>query len=197
MIVLVGRTLGLEIFPKVDAGRFQLRMRAPDGTRIEETEQAGASRRSSTIEQGGRARTSVEISVGYVGLDPVELPDQRHLPVDGRARGGDPPGRLEGRARRSTSSGSRSGSATTLASEMPGVRFSFEPADIVSEVMSFGSPTPVEVARQRPEPRRRTGPTPRRSAPSWPRSRRSATSSTASRSTTRRSASRSTASGRA
>ena len=29
---------------------------------------------------------------------------------------------------------------------MPDVRFSFEPADIVSEVMSFGSPTPVEVA---------------------------------------------------
>ena len=26
------------------------------------------------------------------------------------------------------------------------MRFSFEPADIVSEVMSFGSPTPVEVA---------------------------------------------------
>ena len=29
---------------------------------------------------------------------------------------------------------------------MPDVQFSFEPADIVSEVMSFGSPTPVEVA---------------------------------------------------
>ena len=29
---------------------------------------------------------------------------------------------------------------------MPDVRFSFEPADIVSEVMSFGSPTPVEFA---------------------------------------------------
>ena len=29
---------------------------------------------------------------------------------------------------------------------MPDVRFSFEPADIVSEVMSFGSPTPVEIA---------------------------------------------------
>ena len=26
------------------------------------------------------------------------------------------------------------------------MRFSFEPSDIVSEVMSFGSPTPVEVA---------------------------------------------------
>jgi multidrug efflux pump subunit AcrB len=29
---------------------------------------------------------------------------------------------------------------------MPEVRFSFEPSDIVNEVMSFGSPTPVEVA---------------------------------------------------
>ena len=33
-----------------------------------------------------------------------------------------------------------------LAAEMPDVRFSFEPADIVNEVMGFGSPTPVEVA---------------------------------------------------
>ena len=34
----------------------------------------------------------------------------------------------------------------TLAKQMPGVRLSFEPADIVSEVMSFGSPTPVDVS---------------------------------------------------
>lgn len=32
-----------------------------------------------------------------------------------------------------------------LASEMRDVRFSFEPSDIVNEVMSFGSPTPIEV----------------------------------------------------
>ena len=30
--------------------------------------------------------------------------------------------------------------------QLPGVRFSFEPADIISEVMSFGSPTPIDVA---------------------------------------------------
>jgi multidrug efflux pump subunit AcrB len=34
----------------------------------------------------------------------------------------------------------------SLQARMPAVRFSFEPADIVSDVMSFGSPTPVEVA---------------------------------------------------
>jgi multidrug efflux pump subunit AcrB len=34
----------------------------------------------------------------------------------------------------------------TLSEKMPDVRFSFEQADIVSEVMSFGSATPIEIA---------------------------------------------------
>src|SRR5207302_1436208 len=33
-----------------------------------------------------------------------------------------------------------------FAREMPEVRFSFEPSDIVNRVMSFGSPTPIEIA---------------------------------------------------
>jgi multidrug efflux pump subunit AcrB len=37
-----------------------------------------------------------------------------------------------------------------FANEMPDVRASFEPSDIVSRVMSFGSPTPIEVAVQGP-----------------------------------------------
>src|SRR5262249_48049184 len=35
-----------------------------------------------------------------------------------------------------------------LTRELPGTRISFEAADIASQVMSFGSPTPVEVAVQ-------------------------------------------------
>ena len=38
-----------------------------------------------------------------------------------------------------------------FAAELPGVRFSFEPADIINEVMSFGSPTPIEVSVSGPE----------------------------------------------
>ena len=34
---------------------------------------------------------------------------------------------------------------------MQGLRFSFEPADVVNEVMSFGSPTPIEVAVSGPD----------------------------------------------
>src|SRR5581483_1144200 len=37
-----------------------------------------------------------------------------------------------------------------LRRELPACQVSFEPADIVSQVMSFGSPTPVEVAVQGP-----------------------------------------------
>jgi multidrug efflux pump subunit AcrB len=38
-----------------------------------------------------------------------------------------------------------------LAQELPDVRFSFEPSDIVSRVMSFGSPTPIQVAVSGPD----------------------------------------------
>ena len=34
----------------------------------------------------------------------------------------------------------------SLSKELPGTRISFEAGDIVSQVMSFGSPTPIEVA---------------------------------------------------
>jgi len=37
-----------------------------------------------------------------------------------------------------------------LAASLPGVRFSFEPSDIVSRVMNLGAPTPVEVAVSSP-----------------------------------------------
>src|SRR5439155_23896105 len=38
-----------------------------------------------------------------------------------------------------------------LAAEMAGVKFSFEPSDIVSRVMSLGAPTPIEVAVSGPD----------------------------------------------
>src|SRR5206468_2237529 len=38
MIVFIGRQLGTEIFPKVDAGQLQVRLRAPTGTHVDGTE---------------------------------------------------------------------------------------------------------------------------------------------------------------
>ena len=143
VIFLVGRTLGVEIFPKVDAGRFQLRMRAPDGTRYEKTEElAIAALRTIEKEVG---KDSVEASVGYVGLLPSTYPINAIFQWTG--------GPEEAILRVALKEGSKvdidqlkERLRETLAKQMPGVRLSFEPADIVSEVMSFGSPTPVDVS---------------------------------------------------
>ncbi|MDB5353469.1 MAG: swrC [Planctomycetota bacterium] len=139
----VGRQLGMEIFPRVDAGRFQLRIKAPAGTRIEKTEQIAKSAleavRNDVGEQG------IEISVGYVGLVPSSYPinaiyqwtagpEEVLLRVALHHDAGVDVEALKRRLR------------DKLTAEMPNVQFSFEPADIVSDVMSFGSPTPVEVA---------------------------------------------------
>jgi multidrug efflux pump subunit AcrB len=143
VIVLLGRTLGLEIFPKVDAGRFQLRMRAPDGTRYEETERLAIAALETINQEVGRDK--VAISIGYVGLIPSSYPINAIYqwtggPEEAILRVAMKPGakvdieRLKERLREE------------LATKLPGVRLSFEPADIVSEVMSFGSPTPVDVA---------------------------------------------------
>jgi multidrug efflux pump subunit AcrB len=143
VIAGVGPTLGLEIFPKVDAGRFQLRIKAPTGTRIEETEKVAIAALEAIGEEVGRDR--LDISVGYVGVIPSSYPinaiyqwtggpEEVILRVALKHDSGIAVEGLKGRLRK------------TLNDAMPGVRFSFEPADIVGEVMSFGSPTPVEVA---------------------------------------------------
>lgn len=139
----VGGRLGLEIFPRVDAGRFQLRIKAPAGTRIEKTEQIAKSTLDAVRDEVGEQ--GVGISVGYVGLIPSSYPINAIYQWTG--------GPEEVLLRVAL----RDGSAVDvealkrrlrdkLSIAMPDVQFSFEPADIVSDVMSFGSPTPVEVA---------------------------------------------------
>ena len=53
-----GETLGLEIFPKVDAGQFQLRMRAPDGTRTRRPRSWRSRRSRRSRQEVGPRRTS-------------------------------------------------------------------------------------------------------------------------------------------
>jgi multidrug efflux pump subunit AcrB len=143
VVAVVGTGLGLEVFPRVDAGRFQLRIKAPTGTRIEETEKVAIAALGVIGEEVGRER--IDISVGYVGVIPSSYPinaiyqwtggpEEVILRVALKPGAGVAIEPLKGRLRERLSAG------------MPGVRFSFEPADIVSEVMSFGSPTPIEVA---------------------------------------------------
>jgi multidrug efflux pump subunit AcrB len=143
IILVIGGSLGTEIFPVVDTGQFQLHLRAKPGTRIERTEQIALQ----TLEAIKRdvGPDNVQITLGFVGTQPPNYPintiylwssgsEEAVLQVQLKPGAGIRVEDLKERLRR------------TLAEELPGVRFSFEPSDIVSRVMSFGAPTPIEVA---------------------------------------------------
>src|SRR5436190_3138995 len=135
--------LGRDIFPVVDAGQFRLRMRAPDGTHIARTEQYA----KQALQQIGQevGPENVDLTLGYVGMIhsnfPVNAvyqwsrgPEEVILYVALNKKLGVRDEDLKERLRK------------RLSAAMPEVRFSFEPSDIVNDVMSFGSPTPVEIA---------------------------------------------------
>jgi multidrug efflux pump subunit AcrB len=143
IILLVGGALGTEIFPLVDTGQFQLHLRAPAGTRIERTEQIALQTLDAIKREVGS--DNVEISLGFVGTQPPNYPiNTIYLWSSGSEEAV-----LQVQLKRGTAirvEDLKERLRQKLAQEMPGVRFSFEPSDIVSRVMSFGAPTPIEVA---------------------------------------------------
>ncbi len=142
VILLVGPRLGTEIFPDVDVGQFQLRMRAPTGTRIERTEKLAQQVIAVVKDEVGEA--NVESTMGFVGIQPPNAPVNSIFmwtggPEEALLQVQIKPGVVAIPALKEKL-------RSRFASEMAQVRFSFEPSDIVSRVMSFGSHTPVEVA---------------------------------------------------
>jgi multidrug efflux pump subunit AcrB len=134
--------LGTEIFPDSNAAVFRIRLRAPSGTRVEETERIVLRALDAIRHEAGE--NNVAITSDFVGVVPSSYPvDLIHLFTSGpqeaiiqvalkpdAPRGED----LRERLRK------------TLHDKLPSCRISFEAGDIVGQVMSFGSPTPVEVA---------------------------------------------------
>ncbi|MEX2175525.1 MAG: efflux RND transporter permease subunit, partial [Pirellulaceae bacterium] len=142
-IALIGPQLGREIFPVVDTSAFRLRMRAPDGTHIAKSEETAKRALDLIAQEVGPE--NVELTLGYVGMIhsnfPVNAvyqwsrgPEEAILYVD-----------LKDDAQLDVES-LKDTLREKLAAALPGTRLSFEPADIVNDVMSFGSPTPVDVS---------------------------------------------------
>src|SRR5262249_23606810 len=72
VILLIGRRLGTDIFPNVDTGLFQLRLRAPTGTRVERTEVIALKALDAIKAEAGAG--NVDITLGYVGTQPASYP---------------------------------------------------------------------------------------------------------------------------
>jgi multidrug efflux pump subunit AcrB len=142
IIVLIGPYIGREIFPRVSSGQLLLRFRAPIGTRVETTERLSLDVLRSIEKAAGPG--NVTITLGYVGAPPPNYPintiylwtsgqHEAVLRVALNPKAGIQTDEFEERLRK------------ILPVEFPGCQFSFEAADIVTQIMNFGAPTPVEI----------------------------------------------------
>ncbi|MBX5495684.1 MAG: efflux RND transporter permease subunit [Bryobacteraceae bacterium] len=147
LLALLLPKLGTEIFPSVDSGQFQIRLRAPTGTRIERTELIAL--RALDVIKREVGPENVEISTGFIGVQPASYPvNTIYLWTSGPHEAVltvalKPGAKLRGEELKERLRAS-------LRKELPDTAISFEAGDIVSQVMSFGSPTPIEVAVQGP-----------------------------------------------
>ena len=142
-VYFVGGALGTEIFPSADSGQIQVRLRAPTGTRVERTE-AMALKVLDTIAQAV-GPDNVLASLGFVGSQPSSYPvNTIYLWTSGPHEAvllvSLKPERTMSTEALQEALRNRIGDIA------PGAVVSFEAADLVNQVMSFGSPTPIEVA---------------------------------------------------
>lgn len=136
--------IGTEIFPDANAPLFRIRLRAPAGTRVEQTERLVLRALDVIHREVGPGQ--IEITSDFVGVVPSSYPvDLIHLFTSGPQEA-----IIQVAVKADTARGEplREKIREGLKKELPDCRVSFEAGDIVTQVMSFGSPTPIEIAVQ-------------------------------------------------
>ncbi|PPQ40266.1 Multidrug efflux pump subunit AcrB [Rhodoblastus acidophilus] len=134
-------TLGQDFFPAVDAPSIRLHMRAPTGTRIEETAriadevdafirtQIPANELDSILDNLGLPYSGINLSYSNAGTIGT-LDGEIMIALKSEHR---PSGEYVRLLRKS------------LPEKFPGVEFFFQPADIVSQILNFGQPAAIDV----------------------------------------------------
>ena len=86
-LAFVGFSLiGKEIFPKINAGQLKVRLRLPDGTRLERTEES--TKQLLAIVDSLAGKGNIEISSGFIGVQPSSYPvNVIHLWTSGQHEG--------------------------------------------------------------------------------------------------------------
>jgi len=169
LLWVAGSQTGTDLFPPVDNGQVQFRLRAPAGTRIEETEAiVQESLRWIKKEIG---EENLTLSLGYVGLVPPSYPincvyQWMGGPEEALMRIAIKPKSISGEKLKALI---RNGLVSYLENwtderwkelhhsiskdrmAKTKIELSFEAADVVNEVMSFGAAAPVEVVVSGPK----------------------------------------------
>lgn len=142
LVAILLMSIGRDVLPKVNGSQFQLRMRLPDGTRIEKTEAA-----TIQLTQGIKdivGKDNISITSAYVGLHPQlfsispiflwmagphEAVIQVALKEDYKTNLDELKDKIREKAKNINSD----------------IKLSFEPIELTDKILSQGSPTPVEV----------------------------------------------------
>ncbi|MGB7991798.1 MAG: efflux RND transporter permease subunit, partial [Candidatus Methylophosphatis roskildensis] len=133
--------LGSDFFPTVDAGQILMHVRVPVGTRVEET----AVRFARIEEAIRRVIPSGEITTL---VDNIGLPNSSiNLTYNSTGVMGSQDGDIQialGKGHRPSADYVRE-LRERLPREFPDTVFSFPPADIVSQILNFGAPAPIDI----------------------------------------------------
>jgi multidrug efflux pump subunit AcrB len=133
--------IGEDFFPSVDAGQLKLHLRAPAGTRVEETAKIAdqvddiirgvipAAQLDSIVDNIGLPISGINLSYGNSGTIGPQDADILVSLKPGHSPTPDYVRQLR----------------TKLNQTMPGVSFAFLPADIVSQILNFGLPAPINI----------------------------------------------------
>src|SRR5206468_12997868 len=133
--------IGRDVLPKVNSGQFQLRLRAPDGTRIERTE--GILIKTLGVLDDLVGKKNIAVTSAFVGQHPplfstspiylfMSGPQEAVLQVQLAPDYNEDMDYLKERIRK------------RLGEVVPEVKLSFEPIQLTDKILSQGSPTPVE-----------------------------------------------------
>ena len=140
--LLLVPAIGEDFFPQVDGGQFQLHVRAPSGTRIEQTELLFAG-----VEHAVRRLIpprDLQLVLDNIGLTSYGT----NLAIGSNASVGPADGdmmvQLTAGHKGSTWAYVRT-LRRELPKEFPGVTFFFQPADMVNQVLNIGLPAPIDV----------------------------------------------------
>jgi multidrug efflux pump subunit AcrB len=140
-IAVIVPWLGQDFFPSVDSGTFKLHVRAPTGTRIEETARLCDLVERSIRRQlpAGAVSTIIDnIGLPYSGLN---LSYSDSAPVGTS----DADIMVSLNERRHVTDKYVHDLRIGLAKQFPGVTFAFLPSDIVSQILNFGLPSPIDI----------------------------------------------------
>ncbi|MGB8062899.1 MAG: efflux RND transporter permease subunit, partial [Candidatus Sulfotelmatobacter sp.] len=148
VLLLIGPQLAREIFPSAASSQFRLRFDAPDGTRVPVTEEM--TRRVLDVINREAGPGNVDLTLGYVGVQgssyPINTvflwtsgPHEAILNVALKPGASISVHDLEEKLRKA------------LPQEIPGSHFSFDPGDLVSQILNFGTPSVIEIATTGPQ----------------------------------------------